>query len=355
MPRHSAILYGMKKIDARKLTQDAQEALRMRAVKAVRSGMTQRNAAKFFGVSEVIVSRWMKNHRSHGLNGLRKKKRGPKESSAFLRGWQAATICNIIRDRHPDQLKLPFALWTSRSIRELIFRKFKIDLSRRTVRRYLKRWGFTPQKPKRIAYEKDPLAADQWKKKQYPAIRALAKAEKARIYWADEMGLRSDHQAGRSYSPKGVTPTRLGTGKRFSCNMISAITNRGDLSFMVFKTKFNSSVFISFMRRLVKEANGRKVFLIVDGHPAHRSKMTRQWLEEHAKKIRLFYLPGYSPELNPDECVNNDVKANAVGTQMVKDRQAMIRKVRGYLNKRKSDRVQVKKYFHQEDVKYAAS
>ena len=345
----------MKTHDARKLTPDAQEALRVRAVKAVCGGMAQRAAAKAFGVSEVIVSKWMALYDAYGLKGLRKNKRGPKTSRAVLQGWQAATICNIIRDRHPEQMKLPFALWTSRSIRDLIRRKFGIVLARRSVRRYMKRWGFTPQKPKRIAYEKSNTAVERWKRKQYPAIRALAKKEKARIYWVDEMGLRSDHQAGRSYSPKGVTPTRLGTGKRFSCNMISAITNRGDLSFMVFKGRFNNPLFISFMERLLKEAKGRKVFLIVDGHPVHRSKVVRQWVEERSDKIRLYFLPSYSPELNPDECLNNDVKTNAVGTQIIKDRNALVRKVRNFLKKRKSDPEQVKKYFHEPDVRYAAA
>jgi transposase len=343
-----------KKKDTRNLSEDAQEALRLRAVKAVLTGKTQREVARAFGVTECIVSIWMKIYATQGLEGLRKKKRGPKVSRSALKGWQAAAICKIIRDRHPEQMKLPFALWTSRSIRDLVRRKFGIVLARRTIRRYLQRWGYTPQKPKRIAYEKNDAAVRKWKNKQYPAIRELAKKERARIYWADEMGIRSDHQAGRSYSPKGVTPTRLGTGKRFSCNMISGITNRGDLSFMVFKGRFVNKVFIAFMERLLKEAKGRKVFLIVDGHPVHKSVAVRKWVEEHSKHIRLYFLPSYSPELNPDECVNNDVKANAVGTQVIKNRRAMIRKVREYLKKRKKDPEQVKRYFNDPDVRYAA-
>ena len=266
----------MKKHDARKLTPDAQEALRILAVKAVCGGLSQRETARTFGVTECVVSRWMAIYDVHGFKGLRKNKRGPKISRAVLQGWQAAAICNLIRDRHPEQMKLPFALWTSRSIRDLIRRKFGIVLSRRSVRRYMQRWGFTAQKPKRIAYEKSGAAVERWRRKQYPAIRALAKKEKACVYWADEMGMRSDHQAGRSYSPKGVTPTRLGTGKRFSCNMISAITNRGDLSFMVFKSRFTARVFISFMERLLKEGKGRKAFLIVDGHPVGGGKRDRR-------------------------------------------------------------------------------
>jgi len=344
----------MKTTDARHLSPDAQETLRIRAVKAVIKGMPQKAAATAFGVTPCIISRWMAKYRLDGWKGLQKKKRGPKDSAGLLCGWQAAAICNIIRDRHPEQMHLPFALWTSRSIRLLIKKKFNITLSARSVRRYLKRWGYTPQKPKRVAYEKDPKAVEQWKRKQYPAIRALAKKEKARIYWADEMGLRSDHQAGRSYSPKGVTPTRLGTGRRFGCNMISALTNRGDFSFMIFKGRFTDHIFLAFMTRLIREAKGRKIFLIVDGHPAHRSRAVHQWVEEQTRKIRLYYLPSYSPELNPDECVNNDVKANAVGAKVIRNQDSLIRKVRSYLRRRKADPLQVAKYFHEPNVRYAA-
>ena len=344
----------MKTNDARNLSPDAQEALRTCAVKAVCAGMRQNKAAQAFGVSEVILSRWMAAYRQQGWNGLKKKKRGPKESNAFLKGHQAATICNLIRERHPEQLRLPFALWTSGAIRDLVKRRFGLVLSRRSVRRYMRRWNFTPQKPKRVAYERSDVAVERWKRKQYPAIRALARKEKARIYWADEMGLRSDHQAGRSYSPKGVTPTRLGTGKRFSCNMISAITNRGDLAFMVYRKRFTAVVFTSFAARLIKEARGRKVFLIVDSHPVHRSRAVQQWVRAHEKGIRLYFLPSYSPELNPDECVNHDVKENAVGRRGARNVVEMVHHVRSYLRKRRKDRQQVKKYFHEPDVQYAA-
>jgi len=345
----------MIKKDTRTLSADTQEALRIRVAQAVLDGMKQRKAAKAFGVTEVAISHWMKVCREQGMHGLKNRKRGPKNSPAILKGYQAAIICNIIRDRHPEQLKLAFALWTSAAIRELIAKRFKIVLSKRSVRRYLQRWNYTPQKPKRIAYEKDQAEVDRWKSRRYPAIRALAKKEKARIYWADEMGLRSDHQAGRSYSPIGVTPTRRGTGLRFGCNMISAITNRGDLSFLVYHGKFVSDVFIDFMGRLIKESRGRKIFLIVDGHPVHRSKKVRDWVKENESKIRLYFLPPYSPELNPDECVNHDVKQNAVGRRNARNANELMHNVISFLVMRQQDPKQVKRYFHEADVQYAAS
>jgi transposase len=199
-----------------------------------------------------------------------------------------------------------------------------------TVGRYLRRWGFTPQKPLRRAYERDPVAVRRWLTKQYPAIRALARRERATVFWGDETGMRSDHQAGRSWGRRGRTPVIPGTGKRFRCNMISAITNRGRLAFMVFPGSFNAAVFLRFLRRLVRHAR-RKVFLIVDEHPVHVAEEVERWVKRHRRHIRLFFLPGYSPELNPDELLNQDVKTNAVGRKRPRHKGELMANVRRYL------------------------
>jgi transposase len=316
--------------------------------------MKQTVAAEAFGVSRKSIWMWLGARRSGGDAALGARKRGPKGERGKLKGWQAATICTLIRDHHPEQLKLPFALWTSEGVRQLVRRRFGVRLSARSVRRYLRRWGFTPQKPKRVAYERDPEAVKLWMEEVYPQIRARAKREKARIYWGDEMGVRSDHQAGRSYAPRGRTPTRQGTGQRFGANVLSALTNRGDLAFMVFKKKFTARVFLRFLRRLVRQA-GRKTFLIVDRHPVHRSRMVRAWLADHADRIEMFFLPPYSPELNPDEMVNQDVKANAVGKRSLHNQPQLLRSLRGYLNRRRNNAELVKRYFHEESVRYAAA
>ncbi len=281
------------------------------------------------------------------------RKRGPKEGGNKLKGWQAAVICNVIRDRHPEQIKLPFVLWTSEAIRMLIARRYGVHLSARSVRRYLARWGFTPQKPTRTAYERDPKAVERWLKKEYPLIRIAAKRHKARIYWGDAMGVRSDHQSGRSYAPKGRTPTRMGTGRRFGTNMFSAITNRGDLAFMIFKRRFTTAVFLCFLRRLIKHSK-RTVFLIVDGHPVHKSRVVQRWLKENAKRIQIFFLPPYSPDLNPDEMLNQDVKANAVGKRRARNQKELMSNLRSYLSRRRTQPRVVKRYFHEKSVLYAA-
>jgi hypothetical protein len=179
-----------------------------------------------------------------------------------------------------------------------------------------------------------------------------AKHAGATIYWGDEMGLRSDHQAGTSYGRKGRTPVIPGTGQRWRCNMISSITGRGRLSFMVFKQRFTARVFIDFMRRLTRTA-GRKVYLIVDGHPVHKSARAARWLAAHAAQIRLILLPAYSPDLNPDEFLNNDVKANAVGRRRASSREDMMADVRGYLRSTQMQPRIVQNYFRAPSVQYA--
>jgi hypothetical protein len=228
-----------------------------------------------------------------------------------------------------------------------------MKVSTRTVQRYLKTWGFTPQKPVRQAYERDPKAVERWLKKEYPNLVKRAKAEKAAIFWGDEMGVRSDHQSGRFYSPKGKTPIRQGTGKRFRANMLSIISNRGKLAFMVFTGKFRSKVLIGFLIRVIRHVN-RKVILILDSHPVHQSSETKKWLDAHKSQMEVVFLPSYSPELNPDEMLNQDVKANAVGRQKPRNLYEMKHNLRSFLHRRQKMPHIVRRYFHEKSVRYAA-
>jgi len=338
--------------DARSLPSIAQEDLRCKAVKAVLDGKRQVEIAKVLGVTRQAVGKWVQAYRKGGEKALKAKKRGRPKGGVLL-PWQAAQIAKAVVDHHPEQLRLPFFLWTREAVAQLIERRFGIRVSVWTTGRYLARWGFTPQKPIRRAYEKNPEAVRRWLEEEYPIIRRQAKEEKAMIYWGDEMGLRSDDTAGRSYGLRGHTPVVPGTGKRFGCNMISAITNQGQLNFMVFPDRFESNVFLEFLRRLVRQSK-RKVFLIVDGHPVHRSKKVSGWIKRNANHIRLFYLPGYSPELNPDEMLNQDVKTNAVGRKRVRHLKELIANTRNYLWSRQRQPNIVKKYFQGQHVQYAA-
>ena len=342
----------MEKQDGRRLSGEAQEALRIRAVKALLSGRTQLEVAELFGVSRQSVSKWLKIYKADGIKALKRKPRG-RPKGGTLKPWQSAQIVKALKDRHPDQLELPFYLWTREAVSQLIERRFGIRLSIWTVGRYLKRWGFTPQKPLRRAYEKNKRAVQQWLQDEYPSIRRQAKQEKAIIYWGDEMGLRSDDTVGRSYGQRGKTPVIPGTGQRFGCSIISAITNQGQLNFMVFKGSFNNHVFLTYLKRLTKQAK-QKVFVIVDRHPVHRASKVKNWAEKNGDKIRIFFLPSYSPELNPDEMLNQDVKSNALGKRRPHKLDEMVKDVRNYLFRRQQQPQIIKNYFKEQYVKYAA-
>jgi len=342
----------MKMRDARTLPSIAQEDLRRKVLRAILEGKKQMEAAQIFGVTRQAVGKWVKKYREGGARALRARKRGRPSKSSLL-PWQAAQIAKAVVHRYPEQLKLPFYLWTREAVAELIERKFEIRLSRWTVGRYLAQWGFTPQKPMRKAFEQDPEQVRRWLEEKYPEIRKLAKLKKAEIYWGDEMGLRSDHACGRSYGRRGETPVIPGTGQRFGCNMVSAITNRGRLYFMIFKRRFRAEVLMEFLRRLVRQVP-RYIFLIIDQHPVHVAAKVKKWFKKNEERIQVFYLPSYSTDLNPDEKLNQDVKSNAVGRRRPHDQNQMMCNVRSYLYSRQRKPHVVKKYFEADSVRYAA-
>ena len=343
----------MKIADFRSLSPDAQEVIRRKAVQAVIDGKSQTAAAAQYGITRQAVNGWMSLYQEQGSSSLKAKPRGRPIGRGRLQPWQAGNVVQAIEGRCPDQLHLPFYLWTRQAVAELIHRRYGIKLSVWTVGRLLKRWGFTPQKPVRRAYEQDPKAVARWLEEEYPTIARLAKSKKAMILWGDETGVRSDHQTGTTYGRRGQTPVIPGTGQRFRCNMVSAISNRGKMVFMVFRGSFNGKLFLCFLGRLLRQIPG-SITLILDSLPAHKGKVIQQWLEKNSQRIQMFFLPAYSPELNPDEMLNQDVKTNAVGRKRPSAQKEMIKNVRGYLWSRQRKPEAVKKYFHKKSVNYAA-
>jgi transposase len=285
----------MSNEDARSLPGAAQAALRKRAVQAVLDGMTQAQAARVFGVHPNAVNRWMRRYRDGGWAALSQRRRGRRAGEqAALSETQQQEVIALVRDSTPDALGLAGFLWTREAVAELIAQRYGVRLARTTVGLYLRSWRFSPQKPQRRALEQNPAAVRRWLSETYPAIRAQARREGGVVLW---LGVRSDAAAGRSWAPVGHTPVIKRTGKRFRVSMISAISNEGLLRFRLFVGSFAGPVLVDFLQRLVRDLAGRKVHLVVDGHPVHHAKLVSAWVAQRPTRIQLHFLPGDRPEL----------------------------------------------------------
>lgn len=344
----------MAKRDARFLSPGAQAEIRLRVMNVLQEGMSQTQAAQTFGVSRWSVVQWVKAHRHSGERALEPKRRGRRTGEAGkLSAKQCERVRALVVGKMPEQLKLPFYLWTRAAVRELIKRRCAVSLSLTAVGGYLKRWGLSAQRPVKRAYERNDEAVAQWLAEVYPQIAARAKRERARIYWGDETGLRSDDVRGRCFAPLGQPAVVRVPGRRFGCNVISALTNKGEMSFMVFEGRFQAELFIGFCERLIKHSPA-KVFLIVDGHSVHRCRKMQDWLEPRGQQIELFFLPGYAPELNPDELLNGDIK-RAVSQVRPRDRHALKTATRKWLHRRQKQPTVLANLFHAPHVRYAAA
>jgi transposase len=311
----------------------AQEETRFRIIDYLQQKLgTQKEASVIFAVTERAVNNIWNKYKREGKRSMYNKKRGAKGGKK-IKGKQAAEVCKLIKDKLPEQMKLAYGLWTREAVQQLISQRYDITLSVKQVGRYLKSWGYTPQKPIRKAFEQKPEQVKKWLQKEYPSIKKQASKEKGVIYFGDETGMRSDHQAGRSYAPKGATPVVKATGKRFSLNMISAISNKGHLQFMIIE-KFNGEVFIDFLKRMIRYSK-QKIFFITDGHPAHKTKILKAWLEENKNRIEVFFIPPYSPELNAQEYLNQDVKTNVIGKKRPINKEQIRNNVEAFMNSKK--------------------
>lgn len=298
----------MEKRDARMLTQDAQAEVRRQAVKKRLKGWTFVRIAQELEVSQRHAQQWWKRYEEGGWAALKKRKRGRAPGTdRMLSEDQEAELQRLISEKTPDQLKLKFALWTREAVRDLIEQRYGVRYALRSMSTVLKRWGFTPQRPLKRAYEQRPEAVKLWMEETYPQIAARAKEEKAEIYWGDETAIKPEAHVRRSYAPQGKTPVVRQPAKRFHSSMISAINNQGKMQWMALPEPLNVESFLKFLRQLIKYRK-RKIFLIVDNLRVHHAKDVKKWLEEHRDRIEVFYLPSYSPELNPDEYLNNGLK-----------------------------------------------
>lgn len=294
--------------DARQLSDEALRVLRLRALRGIELGYSEMELADLLGVCHETISRWWTAYLADGLPALPGGRTGrPLGSGRLLSDEQAKRIRARIDFQAPQEVGLPHALWTRRAVRDLIRQECGIDLAERTVGLYLRRWGYTSKKPARHARQQDPDEVEQWLLETYPAIEAQAEREGAEILWADEVGVAADQHPGYGYARAGERATMEVPRPHIRVNQISAISNEGTVRFMTYQGGLNAAVFLTFLTRLIAEAS-RKVLLIVDRLQAHQTPEVNAWVAAHRDRIEVFYLPAYSPELNPVEYLNNDMK-----------------------------------------------
>jgi len=341
----------MKKTDARRLKHDQLTELRRRGVAAVQAGESPEDVIRVLGISRATMYGWLALYRHGGWGQLDARKRGGRKPK--LRGLALAWIYRVITLGDPRQYKFEFALWTSRMVRVLIRRRWGISLSRASVCRLLNQLGLTAQRPLWRAYQQNPEAVERWLREEFPAIQREAKRLKAEIWFGDEAGVRSDAHAGTTWAPRGQTPIVSSTGARFALNLISAVSRQGHFRFMGVQGRVNAKVFIGFLKRLLVKAK-RMIFLIADGHPTHKAKVVRKFVARESKRLRLYFLPPYSPELNPGEYVWNDLKNNGIGRKVITGPAQMKREVIAHLRSLQKSPDRIKSFFRAPTTAYAA-
>lgn len=345
----------MDKEDARNQTLEQLHERRKQVVRLHRKGMGVMRVVELSGLSYPTVRGIIDRYEQDGAATIKPASRGRRSGDGrTLTDEQERTVQQIICDKRPEQLKMEFALWNRAAVMQLIERECGIKLSVRGVGNYLKRWGFTPQKPIKKAYEQRPEAVKQWLDDEYPVIEQRAKTEGAEIHWGDETAIVNTDVRGRSYAPAGKTPVTFAAGgTRHKLSMIATVTNQGKTRWMIIDEAFNTDRFIEFLEALIKDS-GRKVFLILDNLRVHHSKVVKAWVEDRKDKIELFYLPSYSPELNPEERLNADLKY-AIGSKVpVRTKAKLKAAATDHMQKLERSPERVKKYFQDIHVKYAA-
>ena len=317
-------------------------------------GFTKLEAALALGITRQAVSKFVRLYEDGGWEALRLGRRGRRPGEqAKLKNHQCATIVRIITDKTPDQLKMPFVLWTAAAVRDLIHEKFGILFPVRTVRKYLRKWNFTPQKPIKKAWQQSPKAVRIWLEETYPKIVQHAKNKGAVIYWVDETGVTNQANSQKGYAPKGKTPVLQQNGSKRTVNMISGVTNRGDVRFMCYASTLTQSKFILFLSKLLKSSD-RPVIVITDNLRVHHGKRVAEWVKGQNGAIELEFIPSYSPELNADEYLNRDLKKNVNGKKTPNTTAEVKENVISFMRSLQKQPSRVVSYFNGKNIKYAA-
>ena len=341
--------------DARELSDEVLEALRLRALHGCQLGFTETEIADLLGVCRETVSHWWSAYADGGLDALPHDRTGrPVGSGRVLSDEQAAHIQQQLRTHQPEELGVAAPLWTRRAVGELIRQQCGIVLAVRTVGLYLQRWGFTPKRPRRQARDQDPEEVRQWLEETYPAIEQRARQENADIYWGDEVGVAADQQPARGYAPQGEAATMSVPDPHIRANQMSALSNAGKVHFMTYLGTMNAALFVVFLERLLRSTTG-KVFLIVDRLRAHMTPEVAAWVTTHGDRLEVFYLPRYAPELNADEYLNNDLKGRVNAAGLPHNKVEVRSRIQDFMRKLLHLPQHVMSYFQHPSVQYAAN
>lgn len=345
----------MSKPDGRRLSIETQNYLRQQSIRLRQQSKPVAEIAEYLGVSRSTVGKWWAQYNQHGEAALVQDTRGRRAGEGqIINEAKQARLRKSILDGYPEDYGIESALWTRRAVQSLIAHQCDVSMPIRTVGDYLKRWGYSPQRPLKRAYEQDPEAVAAWLEAEYPAIEQRAQAEGAEIHWEDESGLRSNDHGGRSYAPIGQTPAAPRCERqRTKVNYIASVSRHGTVRFMLYNQRFNEPVYLRFLKRLVLSTE-RKVFVIADRHPVHFRKTVQQWLEAHSSQIEVLYLPAYSPQLNPAEYLNNDVKQQVHGKPPTMSVKELERRALSSLRRLQKLPKRVSNYFRHHSIQYAA-
>jgi transposase len=340
--------------DARSLPAAAQEEKRRTAIELRQAGETFAAIGAVLDVHWATVHGWWQRYQRGGMDALAARRRGRRVGTQrTLTPRQERTIQRLVTDKTPDQLKMPFALWTRAAIGVLIRNRYGVRMPVRTIGHYLKRWGFTPQKPLKRAYEQRPEAIQHWLTHEYPKIAARAKAEGAEIHWGDETSLSTSDPRGRGFAPRGHTPVLSVVSRRKSISFLSTVTNQGKVRFMVLPGPLSAPLLIRFLRRLIRDTK-RRVFVILDNLNVHKAARVRAWVRAHRDAIALFYLPPYAPELNPDEYVNGDLKLGVAKRAPARTKPELSKAARSHWRMLQRRPERVRRFFEHPRISYAA-
>jgi transposase len=340
--------------DARQLSDLVLEALRLRALRGCELGFSETAVADLLGVGRETVCRWWSAYQKGGLEAIPQERTGrPVGSGRTLNEAQAIHLQAMLKDHSPEDWGIAAPLWTRRAVRDLIRNEYGVEMPIRTVGEYLKRWGYTPKKARRRAKGQDPEEVHEWLENIYPAIEEAAQRQGGEIHWCDEKGVGANEFSGRGYAPVGETPEVEVASHPCQINVISTITNDGHMRFMTYRTAMTAAVFLVFLDRLVRGAS-KKIFLIVDQLPAHTSAAVEAWLRGREDKIEIFYLPPGSPELNPDEYLNNDIHTGVNETKLPDSQCELRSNIQRFMHKLAKLPEHIMSYFTNPFIHYAA-